>query len=119
MPIILIEDDEEFPLAIDDSTLWYRRIPSGKRAEIIQKHTLFGELNNMAAQVEMAEYALTRWDNVRDRNGKNIPYKLEYVAAGLPTSVLMRIMEKVNESAPEHVLKNLNGQLSDDLSLKE
>ena len=107
MPIVVVREKERLTLDWDSTTrFFYRRVPAPKKAEILQKHTLFGTLNDLACQVELCEFAITGWEGeVYDDDGSLLVYKLENVAV-LPTVVFGRMMLLINEAAPEQMLKN-------------
>ena len=107
MPILLISDSERLSLELGDSTLYYRRVPALKRAELLAKHTTFGIVDEPAWQLAMVTYALTGWANVQTLDGVAVPFEARLVGT-LPPPVIGALMAKVQETspAPETILKN-------------
>lgn len=108
MPIIMITSKErlEFRLEPDDeSVIFYRRLPPTKRAEFVQKHTTFGEINNLACQLEMCQYCILGWEHLYDVDENEIPYTLAAVN-DLPTPVILRLMDVINQTSPPDIIKN-------------
>jgi hypothetical protein len=105
VPIILVSESEKLSLPLGDSTLQYRRVPALKRAEIIQKRTTFGIVDEPGYQLDMVQYALLGWDNVQTLDGVTVPFKPELVPT-LPPPVILQLMGKIQEVSPEMVTKN-------------
>ena len=113
MAIVLIADTEQLSLDLGDSILYYRRVPAVKRAEILQKRTTFGIVDEPGYQLDMVQYALTGWANVQTLDGVAIPFEARLVGT-LPPPVVLQLMAKIQEitPAPEQILKNSNGPSS-------
>ena len=112
MPIFIVRDKERFAFRISDddpSVIYYRRIPPTKRAELVAKHTMMGEVNNLACQVEMCEYCVVGWEQLYDYEGNEITFSSEEIK-GLPTEIILRVMTRINESSPEQAIKNWQGR---------
>jgi hypothetical protein len=105
VPIVLVTDTEQLSLTLGDSTLHYRRVPALKRAEILSKRTVFGVVDEPAYQLDMVGYALLGWENVTTLDGVPVPFKPELVPT-LPPPVILQLLGKIQEVAPELVIKN-------------
>jgi hypothetical protein len=103
--IILVKDDERLPLyfgekgSVDTAIIWYRRLPSKKRREIIDANTIMGATNWFKCGLEFAKYAIVGWENIIDPSGVMIPYHLDLVDA-LPEEVVTEVIGKLTEAAP-------------------
>jgi len=114
MPIIMISSKEKLAFRMsddDESVIYYRRLPPTKRAELVQKHTAFGDINNLACQVDMCKYCIRGWEHLYDADEQEIPYTEEAIE-DLPTPVILRLMEKINESSPVEIIKNFRKRLN-------
>jgi len=113
VPIVIVSESERLSLPLGDSTLYYRRVPALKRAELIQKHTTFGLVNEPAWQLDMVRYALTGWDNVQTLDGVAVPFEPRLIDT-LPPQVIGQLMGKIQETspAPDTILKNSPGPSS-------
>lgn len=113
MPIMIVSETEKLSLALGDSTLYYRRVPALKRAELVQKFTTFGLVDEPGWQLAMVEYALTGWDNVQTLDGAPVPFEARLVGT-LPPPVIGQLMAKIQEISPlpEAIVKNSNGPSS-------
>ena len=107
MPVYLVSETEKLSLPLGDSTFYYRRVPALKRAELVQKHTTFGLVDEPAWQLAMVEYGLTGWDNVQTLDGVVVPFEAHLVGT-LPPPVIGQVMSKIQESspAPDAIVKN-------------
>jgi hypothetical protein len=110
VPIVLVTDTEKLSLPLGDSTLYYRRVPALKRAELVQKFTTFGLVDEPGWQLAMVEYALTGWDNVTTLDGVAVPFEARLVGT-LPPPVIGQLMAKIQETSPspEAIVKNSPG----------
>lgn len=109
MPIIIITGKERLAFKIaddDETTIWYRRLPPTKRSELVQKHTVMGEINNLACQIDMVQYCVLGWEGMLDSEGNDVPYTKESIE-NLPTPIILRLMDRVNESSPVDIINNL------------
>jgi hypothetical protein len=104
--IKLISEQERHSLSIGESTIYYRRVPSGVQQKFRQKHTHRGVLNDPAWVEEVLAYSLLGWEGVQDVDGQPVPYSTELIRY-LPEAARAVIIDKLFESDPlEGALKN-------------
>ena len=102
-PVFLISPIERLRLEVGDTTFWYRRLPTGKRAELIRAHLGSGLVDAPGAtalELAIAQYCIRGWDNLLDAHRAPIPF-LEEVIEHLPLEVLQRVNELAHESSPQ------------------
>ena len=102
-PVFLISPIERLRLEVGDTVFWYRRLPAGKRAELIGAHLGSGLVDARGAtalELAIAQYCIRGWDNLLDANHKPIPF-LEEVIEHLPLEVLQKVNELAHESSPQ------------------
>lgn len=94
----LIDDNEEFPLHIGDSTIWLKRIPGQTEERIIKKHTKRGTTNWTAVIFDIIATVVLRWEKVP--LGGNFVEWDRSLSRRIPADTRELIMEEVGANVP-------------------
>lgn len=98
MPLHLIQEDERFEYKGEGFTIYYRRIPGSKRAEILKKHTRRqGAVDIGDATLEMMKWCIRGWDGV-NMAGEPVEFKTGLVER-IPDDILGEIAERAGANA--------------------
>ena len=103
MGLRLISDDERLVYEGDGFEIFYRRIPSGTRGRIINKHTKRGGETNWAkATEEMLEHCITGWAGVYTTDADGIrtdePFSSDKIRM-IPDDVQIKLVDLVGANA--------------------
>jgi len=91
MPIQIVQDEERFTYEVDGSKIFYRRISTLRRGQIVQRHTKRGKTDWNAVTEEVLKYVVLGWEAV-EMAGEDIPFS-EGLISRLPDDVLSYILE--------------------------
>jgi len=104
-PVKLISNEETLVLSIGESRFLYRRIRAAEKHNILQKHTVRGQVNQMAAAAEILRTCLKGWENVEDGSGNEVPFSPDLIES-LPETVLMQLEVAIISANGETYKKN-------------
>jgi len=104
MPIQLVKEDEKLIYKDSGSTIFYRRISSAKRAEIIKKHTVRGKTDWQAATAELMEYIVLGWEKVQESK-VDIPFSKDLIPS-LPENYQTELLALSGGAGDEEAEKN-------------
>ncbi|MDZ7355752.1 MAG: hypothetical protein ONB55_21745 [candidate division KSB1 bacterium] len=104
-PVKLISNEETLVLSIGESRFLYRRIRAAEKHNIIQKHTVRGQIDQAVAAVEILRLCLKGWEGVQDSEGNEVTFSTELIEA-LPETVLMQLEIAVISASGETYKKN-------------
>lgn len=108
MPVVLINQDEEFLFEFGDAKIWYRRVPNLKQSEFEQKHQRQGRDQQRLVMHDMLIYATKRWVGFEDVTGKPVSVSNEAIAA-LPDELVtpyIRAIYAANPTADPTTISN-------------
>lgn len=114
-PVFIIGPNERLSFTVGESTFYYRRLTPSKHTELRSAHTERGLFNEQARHnflVDMATYALSGWENVRDGHMQPVPF-LPEVIPYLPWAVLERLDQVVLHESPDELVERYQRFLTD------
>lgn len=91
MAIQIVKDEEKFIYEAAGSKIFYRRISTMKRGQIVRKHTKRGKTDWTAVTKELIQAVILGWENVQDQ-GSQVDFSPETVLQ-LPDDVISDILD--------------------------
>lgn len=99
MAIQIVKAEEKFTYQSDGSKIFYRRIPSFTRGQIVKRHTKRGVSDWNKVTRDVLAYVITGWENIKS-GADEIPFDPELVPQ-LPEETLTDILDLSGGASPE------------------
>jgi (2Fe-2S) ferredoxin len=103
--IEVVTDDEEIPLKVGDSTIWYRRFDIEEYNRIVKRWTTKGKINRATGERilhtddqgvsnDLLDYLIKRWENIKHPKTKKDVECTKEMKLKLPTDIRLEILDK-------------------------
>ncbi len=116
-PIYLLDDEEEFHIDIEGTKFYYKQLSGKTKERIVKRNDKRGKINWAAVGHDMLKAAITRTDNLRDKNGDVIPWNPEYVYF-LPGKATELLIEQIEEDIERTEGEKQNLSITPDSNIK-
>jgi hypothetical protein len=104
--VVLISPTEKLSFMVQDTTIFYRRLPPSKRRDLLAEHSVRGTFDATSViglELAVAQYCIRGWENLLDAEGKQVPF-LEEVISYLPVSIIQRVGDLALDTSPDELM---------------